>query len=91
MRAGRVLADVRPLRESPAFRRLWAGTTLSSVGGAMTSFAISLQVWDITRSTAAVGLVALATVVPLLAVGLSGGALIDALDTKLGWCSVAWP
>ncbi len=48
----------------------------------MTTFAISLQVWDITRSTAAVGLVALATVVPLLAVGLSGGALIDAVDTK---------
>ena len=78
----KLLADLTPLRESPAFRRLWAGTTLSSVGGAMTSFAISLQVWDITRSTAAVGLVALATVVPLLAVGLSGGALIDAVDTK---------
>lgn len=23
----RLLADVRPLRESPAFRRLWAGVT----------------------------------------------------------------
>ena len=48
----------------------------------MTSFALTLQVWDLTRSTAAVGLVALATLLPLLAVGLFGGALIDAVDTR---------
>jgi MFS family permease len=78
----KLLADLTPLRESPAFRRLWVGTTLSSVGGAMTSFAITLQVWDITRSTVAVGLVALATLVPLLAIGLPGGALIDAVDNR---------
>jgi MFS family permease len=78
----KLLADLSPLRESAPFRRLWAGTTLTSVGGAMTAFAVTLQVWEITRSTAAVGLVALATVVPLLAVGLTGGALIDATDTR---------
>jgi MFS family permease len=78
----KLLADLTPLRESPAFRRLWTGTTLSSVGGAMTTFAVTLQVWDITRSTVAVGLIALATLVPLLAIGLSGGALIDAVDTR---------
>ncbi len=78
----KLLADLTPLRESPAFRRLWAGSTLSAVGGAMTSFAVTLQVWDLTRSTAAVGLIALVTLLPLLAVGLFGGALIDALDTR---------
>ncbi|HXO23940.1 MAG TPA: MFS transporter, partial [Streptosporangiaceae bacterium] len=78
----KLLADLTPLRESPAFRRLWAGSTLSAVGGAMTSFALTLQVWDLTRSTAAVGLVALVTLLPLLAVGLFGGALIDAVDTR---------
>jgi MFS family permease len=77
-----LLADLTPLRESPAFRRLWAGSTLSAVGGAMTSFALTLQVWDLTRSTAAVGLIALATLLPLLAVGVFGGALIDAVDTR---------
>jgi MFS family permease len=77
-----LLADLTPLRESPDFRRLWAGSTLSAVGGAMTSFALSLQVWDLTQSTAAVGLVALATLLPLLAVGVLGGALIDAVDTR---------
>jgi MFS family permease len=78
----KLFADLTPLRESPAFRRLWAGSTLSAVGGAMTSFALGLQVWDLTGSTAAVGLVALATLLPLLAVGLFGGALIDAVDTR---------
>src|ERR1700691_6336814 len=76
----KLLADLTPLRESPAFRRLWAGSTVSAVGGAMTSFALTLQVWDLTRSTAAVGLVALASLLPLLAAGLLGGALIDAAD-----------
>ena len=28
--------DTGPLRESPDFRRLWAGTALSAVGGALT-------------------------------------------------------
>jgi len=78
----KLLADLSPLRESPAFRRIWAGSTLSAVGGAMTSFALTLQVWDLTRSTAAVGLIALATLLPLLAAGLFGGALIDAVDTR---------
>ena len=78
----KLLADLTPLRESPAFRRLWAGSTLSSVGGSMTTFAVTLQAWDITRSTAAVGLIALFTLVPLLVVGLRGGALIDATDTR---------
>jgi hypothetical protein len=26
---GSLLADLRPLRESPAFRRLWIGTTVA--------------------------------------------------------------
>jgi hypothetical protein len=51
----RLLADIEPLRQSPAFRRLWAGTTLSSVGGALTYFALSLQVFRLTHSSFAVG------------------------------------
>jgi Domain of unknown function (DUF222) len=42
-RAGRLLADISPLRESPAFRRLWVGSTLSAVGGALTMFAVPLR------------------------------------------------
>jgi MFS family permease len=82
VRAGRLLADVRPLRESPAFRRLWAGTTLSAVGGALTMFAVPLQVYDITRSSFAVGAIGVAQVIPTVAIGLLGGAIADAVDRR---------
>jgi MFS family permease len=78
----RLLADLSPLRESPAFRRLWVGSTLSAVGGALASFAIPLQVYDITRSPFAVGALGIASVVPTLVIGLLGGSLADALDRR---------
>src|SRR5712691_685575 len=81
-RRNRLLADIGPLRESPAFRRLWAGTTLSSVGGALTGFAVILQVYDLTRSPFAVGAVGVAEMVPTLAVGLLGGSVADAADRR---------
>jgi MFS family permease len=79
---GRLLADVRPLRECPAFRRLWAGTTLSAVGGALTMFAVPLQVYDITRSPLAVGAIGVAQVIPTVAIGLLGGTIADAVDRR---------
>ncbi len=51
----------------------------------MTALAISLQVYDITRSSFAVGLVGLFTLVPLIVFGLYGGAIADTVDRrKLG-------
>ncbi len=81
-RLTRLLADIGPLRESPAFRRLWAGTTLSAVGSALTGFAVMLQVYDLTRSSFAVGLIGVAEMVPTLVVGLLGGSLADAIDRR---------
>jgi MFS family permease len=81
-RAGRLLADISPLRQFPAFRRLWVGSTLSAVGGALTMFAVPLQVYDITRSPFAVGAIGVAQVVPTVTIGLLGGALADAVDRR---------
>ncbi|MCO6008637.1 MFS transporter [Actinoallomurus purpureus] len=78
----RVLMDLRPLRESPAFRRLWTGNGLSSVGGQMTTFAVALQVYTLTHSSAAVGVVGLAAAVPAILFGLLGGSLADAVDRR---------
>jgi hypothetical protein len=50
-----LLPDTRPLRESPPFRRLWIGTTVSSLGTAMTGFALVLQTYDLTRSSGRLG------------------------------------
>jgi MFS family permease len=78
----RLIADFGPLRESPAFRRLWAGTTLSSVGSALTGFAVILQVYDLTHSPLAVGGVGVAQMVPTLLIGLAGGTVTDAIDRR---------
>jgi len=77
----RLLPDFGPAREHPAFRRLLAGGLLSSLGGSMTSFAVVLQIWDISRSSLAVGLLGL-TFVPVLAVGLLGGSAADVVDRR---------
>ena len=47
----------------------------------MTSFAVVLQLWDLTRSSLAVGLLGL-TFVPVLFVGLLGGAVADTVDRR---------
>jgi MFS family permease len=78
----RLLTDITPLREHPAYRRLWLGTMLSQTGSAMTTFAISLQVFDLTRSTTAVGGVGVATLLPMLAITMPGGALADRVDRR---------
>jgi MFS family permease len=78
----RLLADLTPLRESAAYRRLWAGTTLSSAGSALTGFAVMLQIYDLTHSPFAVGALGVAQVVPTLTVGLLCGPVVDALDRR---------
>jgi MFS family permease len=78
----RLLTDITPLRESAQFRRLWAGTTLSSIGSALTIFAVPLQVYDITRSSFAVGAIGVATVVPTITIGMFGGSLADSVDRR---------
>ncbi|HEX3779788.1 MAG TPA: MFS transporter [Pseudonocardiaceae bacterium] len=78
----RLIADLRPLRQSPAFRRLWIGSGISALGGQLTSFALMLQVFDLTRSTAAVGAIGVVSLVPTLVVGLFSGSFADALDRR---------
>jgi MFS family permease len=77
----RILPDFGPARANPAFRRLLIGGLLSSLGSAMTTFAVTLQIWDVSRSSLAVGLLGL-TFIPVLIVGLYGGAIADAVDRR---------
>jgi MFS family permease len=78
-----LLLDLTPLRSNPAYRRLYAGFTLSNVGSQMAVVAIGLQVYDLTRSTAAVGIVGLCALVPLVVMGLYGGTLVDHFDRRV--------
>jgi MFS family permease len=70
------------LRESPAFRRLWIGQTISVIGGELSFVAIPYQVFQLTHSTLAVGLLGFCTLVPLVCVPLVGGTLADAVDRR---------
>lgn len=79
---GRHAADITPLREFPAYRRLWGGLTVSMVGNQMTSVAVPIQVYDQTHSSLYVGLVGLAGLIGLLAFGLYGGAIADSMDRR---------
>src|ERR1700691_569653 len=55
---------------------------LSRTGGAITTFAIMLQVYDLTRSTAAVGGIGLATLIPMLLITVPGGTFADRVDRR---------
>ncbi len=74
--------DLTPLRESRPYRRLLFGEAVSIVGTQVTTVAVPLQVYAQTRSAAAVGLVGVAGLVPLIVFGLYGGAIADAVDRR---------
>jgi MFS family permease len=75
--------DLTPLRESPAFARLWTGNAISGIGGQMTIVAVGLHIYAITHSTFAVSLVGGFALVPMIVFGLYGGMLADAFDRRL--------
>ena len=74
--------DTSPLRESRDYRLLWAGYSFSWIGSRLTFVAIPFQIYDLTGSTLAVGLIGLAELVPLLTLSLFGGAIADAFDRR---------
>ena len=76
------LIDLRPFRESAAFTRLWIGSTLSGLGGQLTLVTIMLHVFELTGSTFAVSMVAVAGLIPMIFAGLYGGMLADAFDRR---------
>jgi hypothetical protein len=77
-----VLTDVRPLQVSAPYRRLFFGNTVAQLGQQMTNVAVAIQVYDLTRSSFYVGLVGVFALVPLVALGLYGGAIADAVDRR---------
>lgn len=78
----RTWADLSPLRVSPDFRRLLWGLGVSNFGTQLTVVAVGLQVYALTGSTLAVGVLGACALVPLVALGLYGGALVDAHDRR---------
>src|SRR5205823_13575016 len=75
-------ADITPLRESREYRLLFYGQVTSYLGRQFTVVAVPIQVYAITKSSLAVGLVGLASLGPLIGFSLAGRALSDAFDRR---------
>ena len=79
-RLSRFALDLTPLRRNPAYRRLWLGQGVSFIGTEIAEVALAYQVYQLTGSTLAVGLISLTHLVPLLTLTVIGGAIADAVD-----------
>jgi MFS family permease len=77
-----LLVDVTPLRRSREFRVLFGGQLVSFLGSQLTVVAVPYQVFRLTHSSFAVGLVSLAQLVPLVVGSLAGGAIADSRDRR---------
>jgi MFS family permease len=77
-----VALDVTPLRVSRDFRVLWLGLLASALGSQFTVVATFIQVFRLTDSTAAVGLIGLTGFLAMLLATLAGGMFLDAFDRR---------
>jgi len=78
---GKILPDPRPLR-IPAFRRMFVSNIVTVVGSALTAVAVQQQIFDLTGSSALIGVASLVALVPLVVFGLIGGAVADSFDRR---------
>jgi MFS family permease len=74
--------DTAPWHSSREFRLLFVGGSISRLGSMVTYVALPLQVKQLTGSFVLVGVVGLVELGPLVAFGLYGGALADAVDRR---------
>jgi len=77
-----LLPDTAPLRESRSFRLLWIGQLISLSGSQLRLVALPYQIFLLTGSSFAVGLIGVFQAVPLLVLSLFGGVIADAVDRR---------
>lgn len=77
-----LLPDTAPLRESRSFRLLWIGQLISVTGTQVRLVALPYQIFVLTDSSFAVGLIGVFQAVPLMLLSLFGGAIADAVDRR---------
>ena len=83
--------DLGPLRRHRDFRLRTIASSVSGFGSVCTMIAVPIQLKRLTDSTVAVGLVGAAEFVPIVVVGLLGGAIADRFDrrTVVLWSELA--
>ena len=81
-RARAHLVDLTPLKISHDFRLLFAGKAISDFGDEVVAVVVPFQVYQITGSTLAVGMIGLAQLIPVFVFPIVGGAFADALERR---------
>jgi MFS family permease len=81
-RARGLLLDVEPLRRDPGFRPFWVSQVGSSLARETARVLLPLDAYLLTDSAGVLGIVALAQLLPILLLSLSGGALADVRDRR---------
>jgi MFS family permease len=79
---GSVAVDFGLLRRRRDFRLLFTSQLVSLAGSMLTFVAVPFQVYALTGSSLAVGLLGVAEFAPILVLALVGGALADAFDRR---------
>ena len=74
--------DTTPLRVSGEFRRLFLGRSVSRFGDEIVAVVVPFQVYELTGSVLAVGLIGLVELIPVLVAPVVGGAFADALERR---------
>jgi MFS family permease len=74
--------DLTPLRRHRDYRLLYAAQFVTFLGTMVTYVALPYQMYALTQSSLAVGLLGLFELVPLLLTAFVGGALADAVDRR---------
>ena len=77
----KLVPDPRPL-QIPDFRRMFLSQIATVIGSTLTAVAVQQQIFDVSGSSALVGLASLVALVPLVVFGLLGGAVADSFDRR---------
>ena len=77
-----LVIDLTPLRVSRDFRLLFAGQGVTLFGSMMTFVALPMQMFQLTHSSFAVGMLSVAEFVPMISMAFVGGALADYVDRR---------
>src|SRR5215471_4497650 len=77
-----MILDISPLLKNRDYRLLYVGQLVSAFGSMITYVAVPEQIWELTHSSLAVGMLGAVQLVPLLMFALWGGAYADSMDRR---------
>jgi MFS family permease len=82
LRLPRLRPDLSPFRDSRDLRLVVGGSFVSNLGSQATLVALPFQLYVLTHSAFAVGLLGAAELLPLVGMALLGGAIADRMDRR---------